>query len=187
MASTYALPGSAMAHGHGHHHGNGHLHSHSHSHSQSPSHSHSHSPSGQYPANTVKALRQEGSNGSLHSHSHSEPGFDHGHSHNHSHSGSHRHRHQPTADTQSSALPPTAAWSEKQNGHMNSYEPPLDDVKHTHGHSHSHSSSLEPRSKFTGLLLPMVQRWPLLHTILAAKDSRRIFYFMRYVTALSCQ
>ncbi|TVY81037.1 putative zinc transporter cis4 [Lachnellula suecica] len=62
---------------------------------------------------------------------------------------------------------------------MSSYEPPLNDVNvipHSHGqHAHKHP---EPKSKFTSLLLPYVMRWPLLHAILAEKDSRRIFYFM---------
>lgn len=28
------------------------------------------------------------------------------------------------------------------------------------------------------MILPLVYKYPLLHTILAEKDSRRIFYFM---------
>lgn len=35
-------------------------------------------------------------------------------------------------------------------------------------------------SVVTRFLLNRVQQWPLLHSILAEKDSRRIFYFMRY-------
>ena len=34
------------------------------------------------------------------------------------------------------------------------------------------------RSKFTSFVLPLTERWPLIHTILVEKDSRRIFYFM---------
>ena len=39
----------------------------------------------------------------------------------------------------------------------------------------------EHTSPLTRYLLTKVQSWPLLHSILAEKDSRRIFYFMRYV------
>ena len=38
----------------------------------------------------------------------------------------------------------------------------------------------EHTSPLTRYLLTRVQPWPLLHSILAEKDSRRIFYFMRY-------
>ena len=34
------------------------------------------------------------------------------------------------------------------------------------------------RSKFTSFVLTLTERWPLIHTILVEKDSRRIFYFM---------
>lgn len=42
--------------------------------------------------------------------------------------------------------------------------------------AHDHSAE---RSRFTNLLLPYTARWPLLHTVMTEKDSRRIFYFMR--------
>lgn len=42
--------------------------------------------------------------------------------------------------------------------------------------SHDHSTE---RSKFTNMLLPYTAKWPLLHTVMTEKDSRRIFYFMR--------
>ncbi|CAN8102626.1 unnamed protein product [Discula destructiva] len=41
--------------------------------------------------------------------------------------------------------------------------------------AHDHSAE---RSRFTKLLLPYTARWPLLHTVMTEKDSRRIFYFM---------
>lgn len=41
---------------------------------------------------------------------------------------------------------------------------------------HDHSAE---RSKFTNLLLPYTAKWPLLHSVMVEKDSRRIFYFMR--------
>jgi zinc transporter 5/7 len=71
MASTYALPVSAMPHSHGH----GHVHSHSHTPSFSPSKL---GPGGQKTANTSRALQQERSNGSLHSHAHSESFYSYG-------------------------------------------------------------------------------------------------------------
>ncbi|MCJ1284683.1 putative zinc transporter msc2 [Xylographa opegraphella] len=47
-------------------------------------------------------------------------------------------------------------------------------------HTHHHGSNIAkgPHSRFTGLLLPTLRNWPLLHSILMEKDSRRIFYFM---------
>ena len=57
---------------------------------------------------------------------------------------------------------------------------------HKHHHHHRvdehHAKNHELKSsKLTTLLLKWSQRWPLLHSILLEKDSRRIFYFMRYV------
>lgn len=43
---------------------------------------------------------------------------------------------------------------------------------------HDHSAE---RSKFTNMLLPYTSKWPILHAIMTEKDSRRIFYFMRYL------
>ncbi|RKF74240.1 Zinc transporter 5 [Golovinomyces cichoracearum] len=37
---------------------------------------------------------------------------------------------------------------------------------------------IEPRSKFTNLLLQITIKWPFLQTVISEKDSRRIFYFM---------
>ena len=45
---------------------------------------------------------------------------------------------------------------------------------HSHSHSHSHGS----HSRITGILLSWSHNWPLLHSILIEKDSRRILYFM---------
>lgn len=61
--------------------------------------------------------------------------------------------------------------------------------KHNH-HHHVHDHDQHPGhrelnpSKLTAVLLNLSQRWPLLHSILAEKDSRRIFYFMRYLQRL---
>jgi zinc transporter 5/7 len=180
MASSYALPASAMTHSHGH----GHL------------HAHSHSPSRQYSANTPRSLRQERSNGSLHSHSQSEPHLDHDHSHSHRHAHSRERSPSPYLPTppNSNGIPPIAAF-EKQiyepspaPSQLGTFEPHLNSVNvipHEHDHhSHAHPPPPpveQPRSKITSFILPFVLRWPLLHTILAEKDSRRIFYFMRQV------
>jgi zinc transporter 5/7 len=181
MSSSYALPASAMTHGHNH--GHGHL------------HSHSHSPGRQYSANTPRSLKSERSNGNLHSHSVSdsyvEPEHPHSHHHNHSHQrGRSPSSYLPTPPN-SNGLPPIAAF-EKQTyqayeaspalSRASLYEPPLNHVPHGHshhGHTHNHTPLAEPRSRFTNFLLPFILRWSLLHTILAEKDSRRIFYFMR--------
>jgi zinc transporter 5/7 len=179
MASSYALPASAMTHGHNH--GHGHL------------HSHSHSPGRQYSANSPRSLKSERSNGSLHAHSlsesHLEP--DHTHSHHHNHSRVREPSPSPYLPTppNSNGLPPIAAF-EKQTyqtyelspalSQASPYEPPSQHDHHEHSHNHTATSPAAPRSRFTSFLLPFMLRWPLLHTILAEKDSRRIFYFMRY-------
>lgn len=185
MASTYALPASAMTHSHSF---NGHFHS----------HSHSHSPSRQHSAN-ARSIKTERSSDNLHSHSHSETRLDHDHSHansnDHDHTHSHSHErdplqpgHLPTPPN-SSGIPP-AAMFEKQNyevsptpSSIDAFEPSLDSanvIPHDHGTPHTPTPQVEPRSRFTNFVLPLVLRWPLLHTIMADKDSRRIFYFIWY-------
>lgn len=47
-------------------------------------------------------------------------------------------------------------------------------------HQHVQAPHEESHSWITGTLLSATEDWPLLHKILAEKDSRRIFYFMRY-------
>lgn len=172
MDSSYALPASAMTHGHNH--GHGHL------------HSHSHSPARQYSANSPRSLKPERSNGGLHAHSLSESHADHGHTHSHNHNHGHVREHSPArylpTPPNSNVLPPISAF-EKQTHELSPalsdvtpYEPPSHHSHH--GHSHKHTTPVEPRSRFTNFLLPVVLRWPLLHTIMVQKDSRRIFYFM---------
>ena len=64
---------------------------------------------------------------------------------------------------------------------------------HTHGHGHGHShhdhhkqhtDHHDDLSRISRFLLSYSQQWPLLHSILSEKDSRRIFYFMMYVLRL---
>lgn len=189
MASSYALPVSALHHSHnGNHH----------------THSHSHSPRG-HTANHSRSLNQERSNGSLHSHAQSESYLPHIHEHGHEHG--HEHDHNHSHDREPSPYLPSP---EKKTGHPSfsafrddtyepaplSYQHPLSINVHSHEahghgnhdhHHHSHGSAtpVGPRSRFTSFLLPFVLRWPLLHTIMADKDSRRIFYFMRYRVCLN--
>ena len=49
---------------------------------------------------------------------------------------------------------------------------------HHQHHAKSHSSEHAQMSRFSEFVLRNVPRWPLLHSILTEKDSRRIFYFM---------
>ncbi|KAF7931934.1 uncharacterized protein EAE97_008955 [Botrytis byssoidea] len=191
MASSYALPASAITNSH-HGHGHGHSHSHSSSHS---------SRSSQYSASRSRPLNQSISSLHSHSHDHSETLHEHehehehenenNHGHSHSHSHSHGHAHNHSHDNSTSYLPsppyseatPMSANFEK--GSFGTYEPPMNDVHvdthhhHDHDHhNHSHGTTTETKSRFTSLILPYASKWPLLHAILASKDSRRIFYFM---------
>lgn len=57
----------------------------------------------------------------------------------------------------------------------------LEHDHHTpHQHSKVHVAQHSQPSRLSMVLLRLFQDWPLLHSILAEKDSRRIFYFMRY-------
>ena len=49
-----------------------------------------------------------------------------------------------------------------------------------HSHQHETPKAIEPKnmSRLSAFLLFRVRGWPLLHSIIAEKDSRRIFYFM---------
>lgn len=47
-----------------------------------------------------------------------------------------------------------------------------------HHHHHHHAVPYSQSSRFTSFVLDKVRPWPLLHSIIAEKDSRRIFYFM---------
>ena len=176
MASSYALPASAIPHGHNH--GHGHL------------HSHSHSPGRQYSASSPRSLKSERSNGNLHAHSISESHIEPQHTHSHHHSHSHVREHSTSqylpTPPDSNGLPPIAAF-EKQTYQTHELSPLQlqaslyeDPVFNDHrDHSHHLGPIPGPRSRFTNFLLPFVLKWPLLHTIMAEKDSRRIFYFMR--------
>lgn len=180
MASSYALPTAAIPshHHHSSEHLHEHLHGHSHSLSQSPP-----SLSASFPGS--RPLKSAGDRPG-HSHRHS-----HAHDHNHSHSrpnipaplsnGGHW-RTGSTAGGKPLITPTHASFD--ANG---TYQAPPESDAHDHHHKHDHDhhdhvKSVE-KSKFTGFLLPYTAKWPLLHTVMTEKDSRRIFYFMAYVVS----
>lgn len=198
MASSYALPASSMTHSH-------HSHGHAHSHSHSPAR-----PS----ANTPRAIKQERSNEGLHpypvpdsnlgnisehSHTHArehspppvsdspyeyvhEPTYSHGREREPSPSPYRSSSHYETINIESPIVDDPFGMTDDMPVHPTSYQPPVN------GHHHEPHKAIAPagpRSRFTNFLIPLVSRWPLIHTILAEKDSRRIFYFMRYFLLLS--
>ncbi|KAG9245760.1 cation efflux family-domain-containing protein [Calycina marina] len=189
MASSYALPVSALQHNH--------LSSHSHT------NSHSHTPR----ANHSRSLKQERSIGSSHSHAQSESHLPHIHEHEHDHHGhSHDHNHNhnhnlnpnpspyplsPISNSADSVSLRTIVDEKYEQAQFEGYQPPINIGDHSHGgherharsHNHDHhihkpSTPTGPRSRVTSFLLPYVLQWPLIHTIISDKDSRRIFYFM---------
>lgn len=172
MASTFVLPGTTIPHTHTHRqHGlnrsfkmesssAGHLHSHDNDHD----HGHAHA----------------------HSHDHFEP-----HSHGH---GFHAHRTSTIQPRQSipaplltgNGLKTTSTSAGKQlitpatPDQSGKYEAPEAKLPEP---AHDHSAE---RSKFTRMLLPYTSKWPILHAVMTEKDSRRIFYFMRYCSLRPC-
>ncbi|KAK0636585.1 cation efflux family-domain-containing protein [Bombardia bombarda] len=193
---------------HLHSHSHSPSHSHSHSHSPSPlsslspsrkrrdsraatgSHSHSHGHGHSHSRNQ-----------SSHSHSHSHEHTTSSHVHNEEH-----HEHNHAAHESNSnisvlhqsrlSLPPPLApsshWrtdstpggkplvtpTDGSFDEIHKYEPPAAaSGLHTH-HEHSHHDHSTERSRFTNMLLPYTSKWPLIHTVMTEKDSRRIFYFM---------
>ncbi len=52
------------------------------------------------------------------------------------------------------------------------------EIHSQHRHGNSHTAHHDHPSRFSEALLRLFQHWPILHSILAEKDSRRIFYFM---------
>lgn len=190
MAASYALPRTALPHTHSH--GHSHIHSHAHSLSASPARS---------SANTTRSMKHERSSGSLHSSSHSESHLELDHNHTHLRDPGHLHTNScnhhvrepsplayPTPPN-SDGLPP-ARFGHHVHEHSlalsqsSSYEPPTNAVEaidhhhDDHDHPHTHAPAILPRSKFTTFILPYTQRFPLLYTIMADKDSRRILYFI---------
>lgn len=193
MASSYALPASAIPQYH--HHSSDHSHSHGHSHSP-PSFSslgssrsrrdsranggHSRMRGEQHQANSTAPIQIRQNvppplAPSSHWRTESTPGG--------------RLLMTPTNatfDSKNEYKPPTPTESHSHShSHAHSHDHDHDhnhdhdhDHKHDHGHGHHDHSHSTERSAFTKLLLPYTARWPLIHAIITEKDSRRIFYFM---------
>jgi zinc transporter 5/7 len=185
MVASYVLPASAMTHGH---HGHGHSHSHSHSHSPGRSHS----------TNASRSLRQERPRGAMHTYSYSDALHEYN-----QHAGNREQDAMPPYQKQPYTAGPSGLSEEHIPSPIDPYDPPRIDTNlpphnhnhnhhdhhhdqhHDHGHSHANVVTVQPRSRITNFILPFVLRWPLLHTIMADKDSRRIFYFMRWAASLN--
>lgn len=177
MATSYALPTTTIHHHHcGSDHGCAHSHSHSHS------HSHTSSLSSLSPSRSRKDSRANGA----YSHTRS-PQHDGNRSQHRANANVPMPLNLSAAHWRTESTPggkpvvtPTAATFDAAG----MYEPPTAASSQANSHSHHHDHAAE-RSRFTALLLPYTSRWPLLHAVLADRDSRRIFYFMRFVTALT--
>lgn len=182
MASTFVLSGTTMSHPHRHH-----GHGHKHSRSRSPA-----------PLGTLnRSFKMEVSapaSPPKHSEEHHDHDHDHDHSHhNHDHDHDHSHAHSPKASSvqlSEKATAPLSAVNGWKRSSTSGGRPLVTPTNASFGEhykapavkstvpAHDHSAE---RSRFTNMLLPYTARWPMLHTIMTEKDSRRIFYFMRCV------
>lgn len=208
MDSAYSLPTAAIPI---HHHSSSeHLHHHSHTHSHSPPSLGSFPPS--IPAKTDENRPIGASFGSSRRQS---LGHRHSHTHDGNHSSYRANSNQPLATRPNLPTIPSSSVVPSADGHWRTsstaggkplitpthgsfdaaamYQPPEAQSHthhdHDHGHEHEHGphghDQTAERSKFTALLLPYTSRYPLLHAIMTDKDSRRIFYFMSYVSPLT--
>lgn len=191
MTSSYALPTTAIPQFHTHSPGHMHSHSNSNSHSPSASLGSLHAPR----SRKDSRARSHAHDRQDHGHSHGD-GHDHGHDHDHDHGHDHGHSHSHSRERsatngnrsrkhQPPPLAPSGHWRMESTAGGTSLLTPTDpkfDVGReyqppTASKDHAPHGPVE-RSKFTTLLLPLTERWPLIHTVLVEKDSRRIFYFM---------
>lgn len=179
-STTYALPAAAIPSRH-HHHSSEHIHMPNHSRSP-PSLSSLHTPRSHRASDPAP-------NGSANMHHH-----EHGHALEHNHA-----QFRPNSNHSSksrSNAPPALA-----NGHWKTDSTAGGKPLITPSHASfdaagtyqaptpsdpQHDRIIE-RSRFTNFLLPYTSKWPLLHAIVAEKDSRRIFYFMSYVSPRPCR
>lgn len=177
--ATYALPTTTIPQHHHHVSDHGCAHSHSHS------HSHTSSLTSLSPSRSRKDSRASGA----HSHMRNQQ-RDGNHSHHRANSAvpmplnlSSAHWRTESTPGGKQVVTPTALSFDAASV----YEPPAParprahSHSHSHPHDHHHHDHSAQRSKFTSLLLHYTSRWPLLHAVLTEKDSRRIFYFMRFV------
>ncbi|KAL7627239.1 putative zinc transporter msc2 [Parahypoxylon ruwenzoriense] len=184
MASSYALPQAPLPHNHGH--------SHSHSHQ----HSNSHSPPSFGHSRSTRSLQAYPQSQRLHfNHDHDS---DHEGDHGRSDHASQVHSHQNITQYRTDSFIPLQRRENRPSPLRNTgepsslegsgikgapkipiHEPPTATVSRDHDqndpHHHVHGASY---STFTTLLLPYTSKWPLVHSIMMEKDSRRIFYFM---------
>lgn len=185
MTSSYALPTTAIPQFHTNSPGHMHSHSNSNSHSPSASLSSLHAPRSRKDSRARSHAHDRQDHGHSHGDSHDH---DHDHDHGHDHSHSHSRDRSGTNGNRSRKPPPLAPsghWRMESTAGGTSLLTPTDpkfDIGReyqppTASKDHAPHGPVE-RSKFTTLLLPLTERWPLIHTILVEKDSRRIFYFM---------
>ena len=187
--ASYALPVSALPqtpeeHWHGHVNGHSHAHSHSQSHTPPSLGSFAH-------ARTSRTARSSSSKQS------------HDHGHNHSHVDDHDRETDHEAHNQAQYransnhaihsrpnLPPplsnTNGWRTISTAAGKAVTTPthesFDQAYEAPAQSSypSHDLASVERSAVTNFLLPFTARFPVLYAIMMEKDSRRIFYFMRY-------
>lgn len=178
-----------MSHSHSHGHRHSHRHSHGHSHNHSRSRSPTHTPLGTL--NRSFKMEVAPASPPKHDHHSHEPDRDHGDHDHHDHDHENHTRAQPSGmqarNRTPSPLTAVNGWKRSSTsggkplmtptnasfaGH---YKAPVDKAA---GPAHDHFAE---RSRFTNLLLPHTAKWPMLHSIMTEKDSRRIFYFMRCV------
>jgi len=189
--TSYALPISALpqtSEERWNGHMNGHSHAHSHSHSQP------HTPPSLGSLAHARTPRSARSNSSKQGYDDHDHGHNHVHDHDHekenrAHNGA---QHRANSNHSIQARPKLPLPLSSPNGWKTvstaagkavttpthgtfeqTYEAPAQSILGAHNHSSV------PRSAFTKFLLPYTARYPVLHAIMAEKDSRRIFYFMR--------
>lgn len=191
MASTFVLSGTTTSQSRRHH-----GHGHANSRSRSPKHMGTLNRSFKLDMSSASMLSDHDNHHHDHDHSYSHSlssnsaphEYDHSHSHSlhtHSHSPSGGNRMQPRQHVPPPVLTgnglittSTATGKLRVTPRVGSVSEPYTAPETKPKHAHDLSAE---RSTFTNLLLPFTAKWPLLHTVMTEKDSRRIFYFMRYV------
>ncbi len=74
-------------------------------------------------------------------------------------------------------LLPSSNAHEHESSHSYAY-PVVSDITHTHIYKKGHHPPHQPMSRISKTMLRWTEDYPLLHSILKQKDTRRIFYFM---------
>lgn len=185
MASTFTVSGTTMSRSSSR---QGHSHGEVHSRSRSGTLNRSFKLDTTMTSTSDEPEHHQHTDGHIHQHTHSLP---HGSSHSHDHT-AHAHTRSDSRSRMQGRqnLPPplltgngwktsaTAAGkplvTPTNTSFAVQYKPPTATLPKA-----AHDPSAE-RSRFTNALLPYTAPWPLLHSVMTEKDSRRIFYFMRY-------